>query len=146
MHIVRYTFGNHVLWLHSRIAVKLNFDRISDDIPPQMKILNTVTREMLQNEGKGSTWGMLMHLKAMFGHYYCIKTMIYSPKLTKNVSQYFITISLSTDSWTFSLVFVFHDQTIYMSVNGSAVVKCSGLEPVYLRYQKCALTTCELPF
>ena len=32
-------------------------------------------REMLQNEGKGSIWGMtrtLIHLKAMFGDYYCI--------------------------------------------------------------------------
>ena len=33
-------FGNHVLRLRSRLAVK-NSDLISDDIPPQKKILNT---------------------------------------------------------------------------------------------------------
>ena len=32
---------NHVLQLHSHVAVKLNSDRISDHISPQTKILNT---------------------------------------------------------------------------------------------------------
>ena len=58
--MVGYTFGNHVLRLRLRVAVKLNFQRytspnenfeysyplianhISDDIPPKTKILNTI--------------------------------------------------------------------------------------------------------
>ena len=34
-YIFGYTFRNHVLWLRSRVAVKLNFRPISDDIPPK---------------------------------------------------------------------------------------------------------------
>ena len=30
-------------------------------------------------------------------------------------------------------------------INKSDVVKCSGFEQVYFRYQICALTACELP-
>ena len=41
-YIVGYMLGNRVLRLRSRITVKQISDRISYDIPPQMKILNTV--------------------------------------------------------------------------------------------------------
>ena len=40
-HIIQYTFANHVLRLYWRIAFKIISDCISDDLPPQMKILNT---------------------------------------------------------------------------------------------------------
>ena len=41
-YIVGYKFGNHVLLLRLRVAVKLNFRPCTDDIPPKMKILHTV--------------------------------------------------------------------------------------------------------
>ena len=37
-----YTVGNFVLWRPASGAVNGIFKRISDDIPPQMKILNMV--------------------------------------------------------------------------------------------------------
>ena len=40
--MVGYMLENNVLRLHLRIAIKLISDGIPDDIPPQMKILNTV--------------------------------------------------------------------------------------------------------
>ena len=53
-HIVGYTFGNHV---SSRTKL---FDRISDDIPTQMKLLNTVIPQisvlMIEDQPK-LTWG-----------------------------------------------------------------------------------------
>ena len=41
-HGIYVTIGNHVLWLSCNIAVKQISDSISDDISPQMKILNMV--------------------------------------------------------------------------------------------------------
>ena len=43
MYIVRYMFRNRILRLHSRVPVKQTAQPyLSDDIPTQMKILNTV--------------------------------------------------------------------------------------------------------
>ena len=44
-YIVGYTVGNHILRLRSPVTLKQISDRISDDIPPQLKILNTVIPE-----------------------------------------------------------------------------------------------------
>ena len=41
-YIVGYTVGNSVFWLSMSVAVKLS-TRISDDIPPKMKIFHRVS-------------------------------------------------------------------------------------------------------
>ena len=42
MEIMRKLSKNAVLQVHSCVEVKLNFQCISDNIPPKMKILNTI--------------------------------------------------------------------------------------------------------
>ena len=48
-YIVGYTFGNHVLWLRLRMDENVISERISKDLPPQMKILNMVIPILMHN-------------------------------------------------------------------------------------------------
>ena len=93
-----------------------------------------------------STSSELNALKTIFDHYYCIISTIYnSPNCTKSRAPYFYIVSQSPGGWTFSLIFLFKVKPYIRAIQESSVVKCSGLEWVYLRYQILALTACELP-
>ena len=90
--------------------------------------------EMLKTEDKARSFqhiprdlGNVNVLKnIMLDRYYCIiSTTMYSPKCTKSMALYFVAIQ-STFGWTFSLIFVFQ------VMNGSAVIKYSGLEVPHL--------------
>ena len=56
--------GNHVLQLRSCVAVKKNSDLRSENIPLQMKILNTIQSVKIMNHGTAKT--VLLLLKALF--------------------------------------------------------------------------------
>ena len=55
-YIVGYTVGNLVLRRRASGAVKRDFERISDDIHPQMKILNMVIPILMQFCSLSSNW------------------------------------------------------------------------------------------
>ena len=50
-----------------------------------------------------------------------------------------------TGGWLLSLIFLFKPYIKAINLNGSDVVKYSGPEQVYLRYQNHALTVHEMP-
>ena len=63
-YIVRYTVGNLVLWRRGSGAVKRVFQRIYDDIPPQMKSLNIVISILMHFCSFVSNWSVASHIIA----------------------------------------------------------------------------------
>ena len=81
----------------------------------------------------------------MFDYYYCINFRIKSSIYTKNKALYFVPILQSTSSRTFSLIFVFKGQVIYMKDKQIRFVKYGGMKRVYLiTYQIHAIIACKL--
>ena len=62
-YIVRYVVGNLVLRGRASRAVKRDFERISDNIPPQMKILNMVIPILKHFSSLSSNWSVVSRIK-----------------------------------------------------------------------------------
>ena len=59
------------------------------------------------------------------------------------MALYFYAISKSIGGWTFSVIFTFQEQAIYMRDKGISCRKILWLKHMYLRYQIHALTAHE---
>ena len=62
-YIVGYTVGNLVLRRHASRAIKRDFRTISEDIPPQMKILNMVIPILMRFYNLVSNWSVASRIK-----------------------------------------------------------------------------------